>query len=145
MVRLKVTHDKNYFTFIVTRKKTHSAGPSKGKMRKYSEHDDKLASRDTVDSDLSVDDSSPSKEESNNVTLVIHNLDDVDEEMLKNWMKTVTGFWPLSIHMSENEDKAIVKVVADGESFSELILSRLNCSPTLINYQHKNTASAIVC
>ena len=43
-------------------------------------------------------------------TLLVYNLLDVDEETLYYWVKSVTGVWPASIHLSESEEKAIVKI-----------------------------------
>ena len=43
-------------------------------------------------------------------TFMVCKLPEVDEETLYYWVKSVTGVWPISIHMSENDDKAVVKV-----------------------------------
>ena len=42
--------------------------------------------------------------------LLVYNLLDVDEETLYFWVKAITGLWPVSIHLSETAEKAVVKV-----------------------------------
>ena len=43
-------------------------------------------------------------------TFLVSNLLDVDEDTLSYWVKSITGLWPVSIHMSDNQEKAIVKL-----------------------------------
>ena len=52
----------------------------------------------------------PSNITTQHETLLVYNLLDVDEETLYYWVKSVTGVWPTSIHLSESEEKAIVKI-----------------------------------
>lgn len=43
-------------------------------------------------------------------TIVISNLLDVDEQTLAFWVKTAVGIWPTSIQLSEDGERAIVKI-----------------------------------
>ena len=53
-------------------------------------------------------------------TLQIYKLLDVDEDTLFFWVKAMTGVWPLSVHLSEDEERAVVKIPRLSSELGEL-------------------------
>lgn len=52
-------------------------------------------------------------------TLLVYKLLDVDEKTLFYWVKAVTGIWPLSIHLSVDEEQAVIKIPLVNQGLGE--------------------------
>ena len=114
---------------IVVRGNTGAKPSSKKITPKIQDTEVMLSGQDTSNS--ASEDEQPFEEDRRDITLAVHNLDDVDEDLLKDWVKTVTGVWPSSIHIADSGEKAVVKLAVAGERFGKLNTKILLFQPVL--------------
>ena len=76
--------------------------------------------------------------------LFIYKLLDVDEETLFYWVKDVTGLMPRYIHLSDEEDKAVVKVPLVEKGLGEYTIpERMQVAILLANWSWQNHVNSV--
>ena len=96
----------NLYNFLEAGKKTSSATNHKQPERQ--KQTPAASSKPSKQSKQRPAKKIPEKQQTD--TFLVSNLLDVDEDTLSYWVKSITGSWPVSIHMSDNQEKAIVKL-----------------------------------